>query len=151
MKVALDTNLPVCAETTNSADGRDTVVPLIRRLPQDANVVPTHVLVALCNVRVGKGGRSRNEARDALLRSPDTVPTVETSPGTRLMAADLSTENEMGIWDAVIVCAAARSGCRRRLSERSHKDFTWAGVTVVNPFSGSRHALLQAQLDEGAE
>lgn len=31
------------------------------------------------------------------------------------------------------------------------KNFTWAGVTVVNPFSGSRHALLQAQLDEDAE
>ena len=151
MRVALDTNVLAYAEGINSADRRDTALALIRRLPQDTAVVPVQVLGELFNVLVRKGGRSRNEARDALLSWRDTFPTVETSLETMLMAADLSTDHQMGIWDAVILSAAAQSGCRLLLSEDLHEGFTWAGVTVVNPFSGSRHALLQALLDEDAE
>jgi len=151
VRVALDTNVLAYAEGINSADRRDTALALIRRLPQDTAVVPVQVLGELFNVLVRKGGRSRNEARDALLSWRDTFPTVETSLETMLMAADLSTDHQMGIWDAVILSAAAQSGCRLLLSEDLHEGFTWAGVTVVNPFSGSRHALLQALLDEDAE
>jgi hypothetical protein len=32
-----------------------------------------------------------------------------------------------------------------------HEGFTWAGVTVVNPFSSPRHALLNALLGQDAE
>lgn len=151
MRVALDTNVLAYAEGINSADRRDTALALIRRLPQDNTVVPVQVLGELFNVLLRKGGRSRNEARDALLSWRDTFPTVETSPGTMLMAADLSTAHHVGIWDAVILSAAAQAGCRLLLSEDLHEGFTWAGVTVVNPFSGSWHALLQAVFDEDAE
>ena len=151
MRVALDTNVLAYAEGINSADRRDTALALIRRLPKDTAVVPVQVLGELFNVLVRKGGRSRNEARDALLSWRDTFPAVETSLETMLMAADLSTDHQMGIWDAVILSVAAQSGCRLLLSEDLHEGFTWAGVTVVNPFSGSRHALLQALLDEDAE
>jgi predicted nucleic acid-binding protein len=102
-------------------------------------------------VLVRKGGRSRSEARDALLGWRDTFPTVETSPETMLMAADLSTDHQLGIWDAVILSAAAHAGCRLLLSEDLHEGFTWGGVTVVNPFSKPRHTLLQALLDKDAE
>ena len=34
-----------------------------------------------------------------------------------------------------------QAGCRLLLSEDLHEGFTWAGVTVVNPFSSPRQFL----------
>jgi predicted nucleic acid-binding protein len=67
-----------------------------------------------------------------------------------LAAADLATDHQLGIWDAVILSAASQAGCRLLLSEDLEEGFTWAGVTVVNPFSSPRHALLEALLGEEA-
>ncbi len=71
---------------------------------------------------------------------------IETSLDVMLVAADLAVDHNLGIWDAVILSAASRSGCRLLLSEDLQEGFTWAGVTVVNPFSSPQHALLQALL-----
>jgi predicted nucleic acid-binding protein len=151
MRVALDTNVLAYAEGIDGAERRDVALNLVRRLPQEATIVPTQVLGELFNVLVRKGGKSRGDARDALLSWRDTFPTVETSPEVMLAAADLATDHQLGIWDAVILSAASQAGCRLLLSEDMQAGFTWAGVTVVNPFSSPRHALLQALLREGAE
>ncbi len=52
----------------------------------------------------------------------------------------------LGIWDAVILSAAADARCRLLLSEDLQDGFTWRGVTVVNPFASSPHRLLAALL-----
>ena len=148
MRVALDTNVLAYAEGINGAARRDAALALIRRLPQEAAVVPAQVLGELFNVLVRKGGKSRSDARDALLSWRDAASVVETSPEAMLAAADLATDHQLGIWDAVIVSAAARSGCRLLLSEDLQEGFTWAGVTVVNPFAPPQHALLRTLLGE---
>ncbi len=150
MRVALDTNVLAYAEGINGVDRRDAALSLIRRLPQAGAVVPVQVLGELFNVLVRKGGRSRSDARDALLSWRDTFPVVETSPEIMQAAADLATDHQLGIWDAVIVSAASQAGCRLLLTEDLHEGFTWAGVTVTNPFSSPRHALLNALLGEAA-
>ena len=68
-----------------------------------------------------------------------------------LAAADLATDHQLGIWDAVILSAASQAGCRLLLSEDLQEGFTWGGVTVVNPFSSPQHALLHALLGEDDE
>jgi predicted nucleic acid-binding protein len=151
VKVALDTNVLAYAEGVNGPERRRAALELIRRLPQEAVVVPTQVLGELFNVLVRKGGKTRGEARDALLSWRDTFAVVETSPEIMLSAADLATDHQLGIWDAVILSAGSRAGCRLLLSEDLQEDFTWAGVTVVNPFSSPWHVLLQALLAEDAE
>jgi predicted nucleic acid-binding protein len=151
VRIALDTNVLADAEGINGGERRHAALVLIRRLPQEAAVVPMQVLGELFNVLVRKGGKSRNDARDALLSWRDTFPVVETSPEVMLAAADLATDHQLGIWDAVILSATSRAGCRLLLSEDLQEGFTWAGVTVVNPFSSPRHALLQALLGEDAE
>jgi hypothetical protein len=40
----------------------------------------------------------------------------------------------------------AAGRCRLLLSEDLQEGFTWSGVTVTNPFSTSRHPLLEAML-----
>ena len=151
MKIALDTNVLAYAEGINGAERRNAALVLIRRLSQEATIVPVQVLGELFNVLVRKAGKSRSDAREAILSWRDTFPGVETSPEAMLAAVDLATDHQLGIWDAVILSAASQAGCRLLLSEDLQEGFTWAGVTVVNPFSSPRHALLNALLGEGAE
>jgi predicted nucleic acid-binding protein len=151
VRVALDTNVLAYAEGINGAERRDVALNLLRRLPQEATVVPVQALGELFNVLVRKGGKSRSDARDALLSWCDTFPVVETAPEIMLAAADLATDHQLAIWDAVILAAASQAGCRLLLSEDLHEGFTWGGVTVVNPFSSRRHALLHALLGEDTE
>ena len=146
MRIALDTNVLAYAEGINGARRRDAALALIRRLPQETTIVPLQVLGELFNVLVRRGGKSRRDARDALQSWRDTFPVVETSPSVMVSAADLATDHRLGIWDSVILSAASQSGCRLLLSEDLQEGFTWAGVTVVDPFSSPRHALLQALL-----
>ncbi len=148
MRIALDTNVLAYAEGINGAERRDAALALIRRVPHGAAVVPVQVLGELFNVLVRKGRKSRSEARDALLSWRDTFPVVETSPEGMLAAVDLATDHQLGIWDAVILSVASQSGCRLLLSEDLQEGFTWAGVTVVNPFTSPQHALLRALLED---
>lgn len=52
----------------------------------------------------------------------------------------------MPIWDALILSVAADQKCRLLLSEDFQHEFTWRGVTVLNPFQAPQHALLAAVL-----
>lgn len=151
MRVALDTTVLAYAEGVNGVEQRDLALDLVHRLPQEATIIPVQVLGELFNVLVRKAGRSQSDARDALLSWRDTFPVVETSPEIMLMAADLATDHQFGIWDAVILSAASQAACRLLLSEDLQEGFTWAGVTVVNPFTPARHALLKALLGEESE
>ena len=146
MKVALDTNVLACAEGVNGAPRRDAAFALIRRLPQGEVMVPVQVLGELFNVLVRKAGKSRADARNALSSWRDAFPVIETSLDGMLTATDLAVDHNLGVWDAVILSAASRSGCRLLLSEDLQEGFTWAGVTVVNPFSQTPHPLLQTLL-----
>jgi predicted nucleic acid-binding protein len=151
VRIAFDTNVLAYAEGINGAERRDEALNLIRRLPHEAAVVPVQVLGELCNVLVRKGGKSRSDARNTLLSWRDAFPIAETSPEVMLAAADLATDHQLGIWDAVILSAASQAGCRLLLSENFHEGFTWGGVTVVNPFSSPPNALLHALLAEDGE
>ncbi|MFZ5674998.1 MAG: PIN domain-containing protein [Pseudomonadota bacterium] len=150
MRVALDTNILAYAENVNGVGKRDIALELLRQLPQEAVAIPVQVLGELFNVLVRKAGRSRTDARAAVLGWRDTFALIETSPEILLSATDLATDHKLGIWDAVIISAAAQAGCRLLLSEDLHEGFTWAGVTVVNPLSPTPNPLLTA-LSKGAE
>ena len=151
MRVALDTNILAYAEGVNGAERRDAALDLVHRLPQEATVIPVQVLGELFNVLVRKAGKSRGDAREALLSWRDTFPVVETSPEIMLTAVDLATDHQFGIWDAVILSAASQSGCRLLLSEDLQEGFIWGGVTVVDPFTSPRHLLLNALLEDNPE
>jgi predicted nucleic acid-binding protein len=148
VRVALDTNILVYAEGVNGAERRDRSLDLVRSLPQEATVIPIQVLGELFNVLTRKAGRSRTEARSAILAWRDTFPVVGTSAEVMLVAADLATDHQFSIWDAVILGVASQAGCRLLLSEDLQDGFTSGGVTVVNPFATPSHALLEALLNQ---
>jgi predicted nucleic acid-binding protein len=127
VRVALDTNILAYAEGINGAERRSTALDLVHRLPQEATVIPVQVLGELFNVLVRKAGRSRGDAREALLSWRDAFPVVETSTRIMLTAVDLATDHQLGIWDAIVLSAASQAGCRLLLSEDLQGGFTWAG------------------------
>lgn len=146
MKIALDTNVLAYAEGINDAARRDAALALIERIPQTSIFVPVQALGELFHVLVRKAGRTAAAARDALLGWRDAFALIETSPRVLLAAFDLAVDHGLGIWDSIMLAAAADADCRLLLSEDLQDGFTWQGVTVVNPFAASRHALLEALL-----
>lgn len=147
MKVALDTNVLAYAEGVNDAPKRDIACALIEKLPRETTVIPAQVLGELFNVLVRKAGKSKPDARNALLGWHDNFSVMPTTPEVMLTAVDLASDHHLSIWDAVIFSVAVQAGCRLLLSEDLQDGFTWGGVTVVNPFAVSRPALLTALLD----
>jgi predicted nucleic acid-binding protein len=125
---------------------KKTALELVQRLPDGVTLLPVQTLGELFNLLVRKAGRSPGKARKAILSWHDAFPLIETSAAVMLAAADLATDDQLSIWDSVILSAAAEAGCRLLLSEDLQDGFTWKGVTVTNPFASSMHELLTALL-----
>ncbi len=151
MKVVLDTNILAYAEGTNGIEMKEKALDLIQRLPTGSVVLPVQVLGELFNVLVLKAKKPAASARTAILTWRDTYPLSETSATVIVNAVDLAVDHHLRIWDSVILSATAEAGCRLLLSEDLQEGFTWQGVTVTNPFAATRHALLDALLDQHRE
>jgi len=146
MRIALDTNILVYAEGVNGALHAKPTVELIKKLPESSTFLPVQVLGELFRVLVGKAAFPPPEARAVVLRWRDTFPLIETSQSILVAALDLAADRGLSIWDAIILSAAAASGCRLLLSEDMQDGFIWSGVTVVNPFAAVQHPLLDPLL-----
>ena len=147
MNVAIDTNVLAYAEGVNGHAAKQAALQVLEALPPDSTFIPVQVLGELFNVLVRKAGWSRPKAGKAILSWGDGFPLIETSSDIMLAASDLAGAHQFGIWDAVIVSAAADARCRLLLSEDLQEGFTWRGVTVTNPLAPSKHPLLQAALE----
>jgi predicted nucleic acid-binding protein len=148
VRVALDTNVLAYAEGVNGPSMKNLALELVDRLPQSSVVLPVQTLGELFQVLVRKAGRSPASARSAILSWRDAFALFETSAGAMLAAADLAVNHQLGIWDAVILSAAADADCHLLLSEDMQDGFIWQGVTIANPFGRSRHPLLKALLNQ---
>jgi predicted nucleic acid-binding protein len=148
LRVALDTNILVYAEGLNGEAKKQAALELVQKLPQDLLVLPVQTLGELFHVLVRKAGRPAVDAQTAILSWRDSFAVMETSAKVMTAATDLAAQHQLGIWDSVILAAAAEAGCRLLLSEDLQDGFTWNGVTVTNPFTTSRHPLLAAMLQD---
>lgn len=147
MNIALDTNVMAYAEGVDDAFRQERALTLVAGLHPEETFLPAQTLGELFNVLVRRGRRSGEEARMAIMKWRDDFPVVDTTATVMLAAADLASRHRLSIWDAVILAAAARAGCRLLLSEDLQDGFTWNGVTVTNPFASPPHPFLRAMLD----
>jgi predicted nucleic acid-binding protein len=146
MNVALDTNVLAYAEGVNGTPMKAAAIELIERLVPESTFIPIQALGELFHLLVRKAGRSRAAAGAAVLSWGDAFPLIETSPEVLLAATSLSDAHQLGVWDSIILSAAADARCRLLLSEDLQEGFTWRGVTVTNPFAQVRHTLLDPLL-----
>ena len=149
ISAAIDTNILAYAEGTNGGAKQEAALDLLRSLPPEYTLLPAQTLGELFNVLVKKARWSRADAQRAVLTWGDAFPLIETSSSVVLAAMDLASDHQLGIWDAIVLSAAADADCRLLLSEDLQDGFTWSGVTVANPFAASRHPLLNALCSEG--
>jgi len=144
VNVAIDTNVLAYAEGTNGEEKRAAATALLQALPPESTLIPVQALGELFAVLVRKARRSRADAAAAVLSWGDAFPLIDTSNDVMLSATDLAQVHQLGLWDAVMLSAAAEARCRLLLSEDLQDGFTWSGVTVTNPFAARRHPLLEA-------
>ena len=147
MRIALDTNVLAYAAGVNGRERQLAALELLGQLSESETVLPVQALGELFRVLVGKARISPRLARTTINRYRDTYPLVETSCAVFLSATDLAVDHRIGIWDAVMLAAAAEAGCRLLLSEDLQDGFNWGGVTVVNPFAAIVHPLLAEMLE----
>ncbi|MDJ0952427.1 MAG: PIN domain-containing protein [Acidimicrobiia bacterium] len=77
---------------------------------------------------------SSEEARGAL-RHIGKLPVIAIDDRLVIAATELAEREQIGLWDAQIVQAAARAGCAEILTEDLNAGQTYAGVPVRNPFA----------------
>ena len=143
MRVALDTNVLAYAQGVNGDAMKKTALALIDALPANAVVLPAQVIAELFQVLIRKGQLTPAQARAAILSWCNIFPIAETSQSVLLGAAELAVTHHLSFWDGIILASAAEAGCRLLLSEDLHPGFTWNTVTVANPFTTSKHPLLE--------
>jgi predicted nucleic acid-binding protein len=130
----LDTNVLVYADAADDPIKQRRAVELITSLrARGEAVLSTQVLQEYTNVALRKLRLPPSLIRErlAFYRRFDLVPT---SPNLIAGALDLHVLHSLSFYDALIVRAAAASGCQRLLSEDMQDGVVLAGVQIENPF-----------------
>ncbi len=148
MRITLDTNILVYAEGVGDKARCLRAREVIAGLPVENVIIPVQVLGELHRVLTRKAGRSSGEAKEAILGWTDAFATLDTTGPALESALDLAADHGFRIWDALILAVSAEHRCRLLLSEDLQNNFTWRGVTVLNPFKERKHPLLKAMAGE---
>jgi predicted nucleic acid-binding protein len=141
--VALDTNILAYAEGVGDDVRHQASLELLRRLPSSQIVLPAQCLGELFRVLTGTAHWDAPAARAAVLGWADAYETADSTWPAFQSAMDAASSHKLQIWDALILAVAAEQRCRILLSEDLRHDFTWRGITVVNPYMETKHRLLQ--------
>jgi predicted nucleic acid-binding protein len=146
MRVALDTNILAYAEGIGDNARQQASFDLVRNLPPSLVVIPVQCLGELFRVLTGKARQDATSAQQAVLGWADVYETADSTWTAFQSAMDVVTSHNLQIWDALILAVAAEQRCRLLLSEDMRHEFTWHGVTVINPYQTPKHHLLQDML-----
>jgi predicted nucleic acid-binding protein len=145
VKAALDTNILVYACGLDDELRQARSLALVEAIPPENLILPVQVLGECYGVLTRKG-MARPLARRTILRWQEAFEVADTTAAVLRQATSLSAGHQLRIWDAIVLAAAAGAGCQLLLTEDLQDGFTWAGVTVVNPFATTSHKLLSALL-----
>jgi predicted nucleic acid-binding protein len=138
VRTALDTNLLVYAQGMNGEARRADALRALDALAEDDVVIPAQALGELFAVLTRKAGWTAAASRDAVLGWTDGYAVIDTTQAVLLEAMEIATTHRFSFWDAIMLAAAAQSGCRVLLSEDMQHGFTWRGVTIRDPLQPTR-------------
>ncbi len=133
-RVFIDTNVIVYADDLDAEAKREQAQAILHQVFIDGSgVVSTQVLQEFFVAATRKLGVAPEIARrkvELLAR----LDVVGVQPSLILDAIDLHRLHSLSFWDALIVQAAAASGCTRLLTEDLQSGRNIAGVRIENPF-----------------
>jgi len=134
-KAFLDANILVYAQDRDSAAKRRRSREVIAALAEaGTGVISTQVLQEFYVAVTRKLGVAPLAAK-SVLRTFRVFEIVQTSPDLIDSAIDGSVLNGIAFWDALIVAAAAASGCAVVYSEDLNAGQVIQGVRIENPFA----------------
>lgn len=133
-KAFLDANILVYAQDRDSPAKRRRSREVIASLAEAASgVISTQVLQEFYVAATRKLGVAPLAAK-SVMQTFKVFEIVQTSPDLIDSAIDCSVLNGISFWDALIVAAAAASGCAIVYSEDLNPGQTIQGVRIENPF-----------------
>jgi len=132
----VDTNVAVYAYDASEPAKQAVAQRILRHgILAESSVISVQVLGEFFNAVTRRIRRPMTvaEASEAV-RSIKALPVVDIDTQLVERAIETLRRYDISYWDALIVAAAERSGCRKLLSEDLNPDQRYSGVVVENPF-----------------
>ena len=154
MRVALDTNIFAYVEGVESSEHDQSKIAiarlLVRRLAETGAtvVISAQVMVELHYLLRRKRRLGADQVGDVVQRLAGRWGVVATDGDVLDEAWTIASRHRFQTFDAVILAAAAASGCELLLSEDMQDGFVWRGVTVLNPFAAGPDPRISGLLAE---
>lgn len=148
--IGLDSNVLLYYEGVDDAARRDRAQSLVQTLSRDGLLAPAQALGELYRVTTGKSGWSPDDALAAIRRWMSACVVIPTTAAVITEAAERNARAGFGIWDSIIVCAAASGGGELLLSEDMQDGFVYRQLTIINPFAAEPHPLLASALEQAS-
>jgi predicted nucleic acid-binding protein len=138
LEAFVDTNVLVYAVSVDEGAKHRTAAELVRRgFAQGCFAISSQVMLELYVTVTRKIVQplSPGEALE-YVEALTEWRIVEQTPDLVLAALALADRAQVSPWDAAILEAARRAGCRRVLSEDLSHGVDYGGIVVENPFDG---------------
>jgi predicted nucleic acid-binding protein len=131
----LDTNVLVYAVDGSEPEKRDAARRLLGSSDHGEFVLSTQILGEFYVVATRKLAHPvAEDAGAAAVDRLSQLPIVTVDPALVKSAIELSRSSQVSYWDALILAAAAKGGCRRLLTEDLNDGQTIGSVQIENPF-----------------
>jgi predicted nucleic acid-binding protein len=130
----IDSNVLIYAEAKDAPLKQKAALTLLKHLHQNAlGVISTQVLQEYCNVALKKLRLPAAHIRQQLALHQQ-FEIVQVTPALIQKALDLNQLRSVSFYDALVVSAAAASGCELLYTEDMNTDEIVEGVSLINPF-----------------
>lgn len=138
--VAVDTNILVYAAGMLRSETDEPKIArcnsLITELARSRLIrIPAQALAELRHVLIRRSGLDGSAVSDRMSKYLALGEAIPTSHAVLQGAFQLAADHRLQTYDAIILAAAAQSGCEILYSEDMQHRFEWNGVLVVNPFA----------------
>ena len=134
MPVFFDTNVLVYCIDPRDSLKQTRAQQMVRQASLAAEgAISTQVLIELYNV-LGRKLRVPDVERLAVVRAYMVWPVIDSDLGLVTAAMETSVRHQIGIFDAMIVEAALRSGATTLYSEDMQHGRRFGSLTITNPF-----------------
>ncbi|HEX2609989.1 MAG TPA: PIN domain-containing protein [Gemmatimonadales bacterium] len=133
----VDSNVLVYAVSHDEPEKQLRARDIVRRgFAEGCFAISTQVLLEVY-VNITRKARIGLPAQEAFeyVRAFAEWPVVEMTPDLVMAALGLAQRSQISPWDAAILEAARRAGCKTVLSEDLGKGQVYGGITVENPFT----------------
>lgn len=134
MRTFFDTNVLVYCIDTSDVRKQKLALEIVASCSNAGiGILSTQVLIELYNTLVRKQKLSDATAQQVVLAYSDWT-CINSDAGLVHDAIALSIRYKKSIWDAMVICAALRSGAQTLLSEDMQHGQRFDSLTIVNPF-----------------